>query len=165
MKNYVNGYSFPIFYIKNSNNVVTETIELALTGEDGLTEKFDLISIKHDLLNYTTSQKYLGHHVYFSLSYSEYSNLNNTLKIGKLIDYILNNQRIFLQPRADILGRVYEVIYTGDLQLGLNKGKIHAQGNKNIVLEFRTKSIQSRQLNIVNPNDLTIVLQDFVVVN
>ena len=165
MKNYVNGYDAPVIYIKNSNNVVTDTIELSLTGEDALTEKYELISISHSLLNYSTSTKYLGHHVYFSLSYSEYSNLENTLKIGKLIDYILNNQRIFLEPRKDIKSRVYEVIYTGDLQLGLNKGGIHAQGNKNIVLEFRTKNIQSQQINLVNPNDLTIVLQDFVVVN
>lgn len=164
MKNFVNGYSFPIFYIKDTNNNVTDKIELDLTGEDGLTEKYELISIKHDLLNYSTAQKYLGHHVYFSLSYSEYSSLENTLKIGKLIDYILNNQRIFLQPRADILSKVYELIYTGNLELGLNKGKIHAQGNKNIVLEFRTKNIQSQQINLINPNDLTIV-QDFIVVN
>ena len=163
MKQYVNGSSFPIFYVKDSGNNTTDTIALPLCGADGLTERFETVFIEHELQNYSSVKKFLGHHVYFNLSYSDYSNLDTTLKIGKLMNYILNNNRLVIQPRAEILSRSFSVIFTGnEFELGILKGGVRAGGNRGINLQFRTTKIQS-QITFVNPNDLTIPIDDFII--
>lgn len=163
MKQYVNGSSFPIFYIKDDNNNVIETIELPLCNADGLIERFETMFIEHELQNYSTVKKFLGHHIYFNLSYSEFHNLDTTLKIGKLMNYILENYRLVIQPRADIPSRSFSCIYSGNrFELGLLKGGIRAGGNRGINLEFRTKNIQS-QIQFVNPNDICIPIEDMII--
>ena len=108
MSNYINGYSTPQFKIYNSSNVEETTIDLNLCGQDGLMENYEFFSTRHNLLNYQENVNWYGFHINFNLSYSEYSDKTNALKIMKLINYIMNDYRIKIIPRTDLLRRQYD---------------------------------------------------------
>lgn len=161
MKNFITGHSYPLFKIYNGNTYI-EDISLNLCGVDGLKESYESFGVKHELLSFTTVTKWKGMHINFKLSYSEYSNKDNSLKIMKLLNYIINGYKIILYPRADILSRSFEVIFVGEpFELGIMKGGLHATGNKLITLSFKTKYLQT-SINWVDPDNISTPVE-FVV--
>jgi hypothetical protein len=154
MKKYVNGYREPKFIIKDIDNNLIENIVLDLTNEAGLIEENEFIYIKHNLLNGNTITKYDGFNINFTLNYDQYLSKTNTVKIDRLIYYILQNNIIDLQPRFEEYRRVFEVVYTGEpLTLGLLKGGLNSAGNYGYVLKFRTKY---KQIELINYDPDTI---------
>ncbi len=163
MAEYITGYSKPRFLIINSSGLIIDTIDLNLCGTDGLTENYEFYLAKHNLLNYSEVTYFYGYHINFNLSYSEYSNKTNSLAISKLINHILNNYKLIIVPRIDILNRYYNVNYTGDsITLNILNNGANSIGNKSIELNFRTSELQT-QMKWLNPDDLTITIDDFVV--
>lgn len=137
--NTVTGYSSPHFDIYYDDYTLLDSIDLKLCDSTGLTEDYEFISIEHNLIDYSTIQTYLGYYITFTLSYAEWSDAENSLKIKNLINYSLNNYRIFIQPRID-LARSFEVNMLRDgFSLGIMKNGIKAIGNTGIVLKYKTK--------------------------
>lgn len=164
MLQYINGYDKPKFIIMN-NNAFVDSIELNLTDSEGLTEQYEFIQIEHSLFNYSQTKYFAGFYIYFTLSYKSWSDAENSLKIKKLINYILSNiYTIYLIPRIDD-NRIYIVNYVGDgLQLNIMKNKINAIGNRGLELKFRTKD-KINKLDWTNPNVSTkTAIDDFATI-
>ena len=163
MGNFINGYSTPRILIKDINNNLIETVDLMLTGSDGLTEEYEFFYIEHNLINYSTVKTFKGYHINFNLSYTEYSPKSNSFKIMNLINYIFqNNYKLILYPRSEILSRYFEVNFSGNpLELGIMRGGSKAIGNHGIELNFRTKYLQTN-LNWLDPDDVITPLDDFI---
>jgi hypothetical protein len=156
--NYLLGQDVPRFKIYDSNWNEIETIDLMLCGLDGLEEKRDKRYIEHELLSGKISRKEIGHYKDFTLSYSDYSPIENSKKIEKIMDYFVEENypdyHIILYRNIDILTNHYEIIdTTDDLTINNMKHGIKAIGNRNLVLKFKTKYLQKR-LNWSDPNDV-----------
>jgi hypothetical protein len=155
----IGGNDRPKFFIYTKDGVKVDEILLDLCDEDGLTEEYEIKATEHNLYNYSTEIDYEGYHIYFSLSYNRYSNNENTLKIGKLLQHILTNKKIELMPRSDLNLVKYEVIYLIDknIEKGVLKGGNKSIGNRLITLTFRTKHLQ-RNINWYDPNNLYVAI-------
>ena len=159
---YVTGYSYPMFKIYSGTTLI-ESINLDYCGAEGLFETYELLGYEHNFTDYSTSQAIQGVHYYFDLSYSEYSDMTNSLKIKRIVNYAIDGNKIYIYPRADILNRFYEVILIRDnITLGILKGGILAAGNKGIKIKFRTKN-KLPYLDWLNVNDLTVV-NDYLII-
>lgn len=162
---FVNGYSEPRFVVRlQSNNSLVDTIDLDLTAEDGLIERYTPeMDIVHVLLSGEKTKRPKGYRITFELDYS-FSNRANTFKIASLLNYasaVTGNEatyKFILFPRVDVLSRFYEVIYIGEpVDLGIMKGGANAPGNKLIRIAFETVNLQN-QVGWLNPDDLTVPL-------
>lgn len=154
----IGGNDKPKFLIYTNDGNKIDEIQLNLCDDEGLIEEYELkVDSEHDLYNYSTEIEYAGFHIYFNLSYNRYSNNENTLKIGKLIQYILSNKKIELIPRIDVDIVKYEVICLIDnaIQKGVLKGGRKSIGNRLITLSFRTKHLQ-RDIKWYDPNNLYV---------
>lgn len=161
--NFVNGYSYPTFKVYDGTTFI-ESIALDYCGAEGLIENMEFITVQHNYTDYSTAQVIEGVHYYFDLSYSEYSNKTNTLKIKRILNYAIDGNKIFIYPRTDVLNRFFEVLLIPDnLTIGIAKGGISAIGNKHIKLKFRTKDLQA-YVNWVDPNDLTVCLWNYTII-
>jgi hypothetical protein len=171
MSGYINGYRYPRFIIYTSAGVFVETINMDLCGPDGLKETYDFNIIEVEQENMTVYQKSIGGRITFELNYSQHSSRNNSLNIGKLIDYILetHNYKIFLTPRIEYTWRNFEVVYTGNpIDLRISKGGSSARGMKDMILTFKTKE-KITDLNWWNPaldqyyittNEIRVLLEE-----
>lgn len=156
---YINGYSTPRFLIYDKINLSwIDTIDLNLCDSEGLIEDNKPIGINFDLIDYSTIPEWFGFHTYFKLSYSENSTKENSLKIKKLMNYFFSNDCIIkLIPRIDDIKRIKEIIFTGEnITIGIKKGGSKARGNRLIVLNFRTKDLETK-LDWTDPDERTIV--------
>lgn len=142
----VTGYKNPAFDIKTLNNQRVMYYELALCDEDGLTEEYEFLSVKHRLLNYQEVVKPKGIHYKFTLSYKSWSDHETLAKFCNMMDeytwnpYTYMNYRTFLIPRVDVPSRKFEVVYTGEpITLNLMKGYDKGLGNRGVEFVFQTK--------------------------
>lgn len=153
----LNGSGVTIFYIYTADGNLVDTLIMQECDEDGLTEEFEWLGKEHQRLNYSTSQRNDGYHIYFTLSFSEYSSDLNDVKIAKLFQHRLNNKRIIIQPRADVSLRKYDVIMNLDnsVKRGIQRGGVDSEGSRLTVLEFKTRNIQ-HDFNFYDPDNLWV---------
>jgi hypothetical protein len=147
------GWQNPLFVIK-LGTVEIDRIELMMTGSEGLIESYEDDTSIHKRMSGRLSTKRRGFYTNFSLSYLEYSPLDNQSKIKKIANYYYdeyNDYTIYLYPRKEILQSYYEVIFAKGFEQGIMKGGAQAKGNRLTKLEFKTVERQ-RQFNIVDPN-------------
>lgn len=134
----INGIGYPIFKIYN-NTTLIDTVELPLTGVNGLIEIAEEKAIQHNLITYKVIKSIQGWILHFKLSYVEFTNELTTQKIIKLLNYEKNNYTIQLTPRSDNLGRYFNV--TGEnsaVNIGVLKG---GNGNRLLELNYRTTEL------------------------
>lgn len=141
--NFINGWSYPIFKIYHpTKHYLVETISFPITNSDGLIETVEELKVKHLFLNYSYKEKIDGYRISWCLPYNEYVKKETMFKIQKILRYRKSNYRINLTPRADMLKRHFDVIYTGDtLDFGIKKGGTNAVGNRLVQISFTTKNI------------------------
>lgn len=156
--NYLLGQDIPRFKIYDSDWNEIETIDLMLCGLDGLEEKNPPQVIEHPLLIGKIVRKIIGRYKDFTLSYSDYSPIENSKKIEKIIDYFneINypNYHIILYPNIDIPTRWFEINdTTDDLTINNMKHGVKAIGNRGMVLKFQSKYLQNK-LKWTDPNDV-----------
>lgn len=167
MSNFVTGYSHPKFVIIDSAlNIHIDTIDLDLTNESGFTE---IMSPTNDVVHYMITGekrvKSFGFRARFTLDYSGCLSKLNALKIEKIWDYWLQEDingdkknQIILYPRADILSRFYEVVYSGEpVQINISAGE--KKFNKNFIWEWHSRYLV--QWNWIDPDDIIIPLKGF----
>jgi len=161
---YINGYSYPIFRIYSSVGVLLDTIELTLTGRDGLREKYNELNIRHEFLNYSRKKSFQGVHIDFTLNYSEFTNKTTSLKIFNLLNYEAQGKIIYLQPRADIGSRSFEVIGMNDtIELGILKGGVNAGGNYGITLNYTTANKET-YYRVTDPSNVELPLDNLTII-
>jgi len=160
LADYINGYSFPRFRILDASNNITEEIDLELTNSDGLIENYIDNDIQHILeLDKEIVKVRRGgkRRIEFTLHYNQRFQKALGLKIQRILNYEQNGFKIFLIPRSDVLGRSFEVVYSGDeFQIGINRGGAYAQSNKMLVMKWVTKRIELP--NWIDPDDIYIPL-------
>ena len=165
MSNFVNGYSYPIFRIYSSAGVLLDTIELPLTGKDGLREKFNELSIRHEFLNYSRRKSFQGLHIDFTLNYSEFTNKTTSAKIFHLLNYETQGKTIHLQPRADVGARNFEVIgFNDSIELGILKGGQYASGNHGITLNYST-AVKQDYYQVTDPDNVAISIDNLTTIS
>jgi hypothetical protein len=132
----INGIGYPIFKIYLSGSFV-EDIELPLTNKTGLIELYEEKSITHELNSHTTLKTIDGWKIYFKLYYNEFTSKTTTQKIIRLLNLEKNGYTIYLVPRNDNLGRVFEVVgLNNQINLGVLK-----DANRLIELNYVTKNL------------------------
>lgn len=163
MATYVNGYSYPMFKIFTSTGTLIESINLDYCGNEGLVETVEFISVKHNYTDYSTAMTFSGVHYYFDLSYVDYSDKTNTLAIKRILNYAIDGNKIILYPRSDVLCRMFEVLLISDnISIGIMKGGYYSVGNRLLKIKFRTKDLQP-YVDFVNPDDLAVILDDYII--
>lgn len=153
MANFLNGWRHPVFKIYN-NNILLDTIDLPITGAEGLIETIQDRKIEHELLNFSIYQKVYGFTIVWQLPYTEYANKATMKKIQNLLRYHKSGYDIVLTPRADIPRRHFPVVYTGDeLAHGIKKGGANSVGNRLVNIEFTTKYLLDDP-NWIDPDEI-----------
>lgn len=150
MSDYINGYSYPRFIIKNySTNATVDTLDFPLTMENGLIEdsyedfrRIELESGKY--IDYGNK----GTRLIFTLDYSSYARTAMMLDIQTLYNYFAQptTYKILLIPRIDEQARYFEVRLheQGAFSLGIRKGGANAISNRLPVLRFITTDLVNR---------------------
>lgn len=163
MTNIINGYSFPRFRILNSSNELIQEIDLDVTNSDGFVESYADEDYTHILEKDKEIKKvYIGERITFTLHYNDFVYKDNALKIQTIRKYEKTGFKIILIPRSDVLGRNFQVVYTGESELGINKGGEYANTNRLIEAKWVTKKVVDR--NWLDSNDLYATFQNFAVV-
>lgn len=143
MSTTITGHGQPRFAIRDSLGYLVEIITLPQTNENGFIETYEERFIEHEFLNYNYERKLIGVHINFTFNYDTFISMQTGIKIGKLLRYGLNNYRIFLTPRIDIPSRYYEVIgQNNSLELKVLRGGIYSNGNKGVILKYKTRFLQ-----------------------
>lgn len=148
MSDYINGVSYPIFHIytigatSREGGEYVETIELPLCMEGGLVEEYAEDFKRIELENgYKVDYDNRAANIIFSLDYSTYVKKDDLFKIDRLCYYNSRPEdfKIILVPRADALGRYFEVRFLdAAFSLGVHKGGSNAIGNRLPVIKFVT---------------------------
>lgn len=165
----IGGNGKPKFLIYTiDGNKIDELLLDLTTYPEGLTEEYEYLEdYNHEFYDLSTDIKFDSFHIYFSLSYSEFSSNENTLKIRKLNQYITSNKKIVLIPRIDVEFVRYEVIPLKDNKIKKNVlvGGSNAKGNKISNLQFRTKYPQ-KNWQWYDPSNLYVMFDfdDFAIV-
>lgn len=124
----LNGYKEPRIQVLDEAGNILNTYLLALCGEDGLARTFETYPIIHDMTSGEIKVKHRKVRNLYTLSYSQFSDTSNTIKILDIVNQILLNKRIVLTPRIDVVELREEVVCTNkdleDIQLKL----LHNQG-------------------------------------
>lgn len=145
----LNGYQQPRIQILDSTGAVVETYNLDLCGEDGLIRTFDSFPIVHNVVGGEMKVKHRKIRNKYVLHYSKYSSNENTEKILSIINRVLNNKKIILTPRVDVVELKEEVVcVNSDLQdiklkLMVNRGE-NTKGFEGIILRFTGKYKQTQ---------------------
>lgn len=151
--NAINGIGYPIFKIYSGTTFV-ENIELPLTNKQGLIESYEEKSITHELTNHSTLKTIDGWKIYFKLYYNDWSDKLTGQKILRLLNLEKNGYTIYLTPRNDALGRVFQV--TG-LNNQINIGILsQGGGNRLIELNYVTTNLVT-QLTAIDVGDNIVV--------
>lgn len=140
---FVNGWKNPVFKLYNLNNDGSViTIELPITGSEGLLESTQELKLSQEFTDYSFLDQVYGYRITWTLPYSEYAHKDTMLKIQNIMRYRKLGYRIILIPRADVPQRRFEVIYTGDsLEYGIKKGGANAVGNRGVSIHWTTKNL------------------------
>lgn len=156
MTNFVNGWRHPIFRIYN-NSILIDTIELPITGVEGLVETIRERRIQHELTDFTLLHKVFGFTISWNLPYSEYANKVTMLNIQQILRYHKAGYKIILIPRADLPRRNFEVLYTGEeIEMGIKKGGSAAVGNRLVNIQFTTKYLLD-DFNWIDPDTIQYI--------
>ncbi len=146
----INGHKNPLFKLVKDSSTYSG-VELPLTNSAGLVEDYEIVKIKHDLLqtgsngnnNVKTVQKILGYRIYWTLYYNEFITGESLLLIKQILEHEKSGGTLMLTPRADHKAREFEV-YTSmnNFSLGLRKGGAKAKFHRLPVLQFATVNIE-----------------------
>jgi len=146
----INGYKNPVFRLINKTGGYIN-VELPLTNSGGLVEDYEIVKIKHDLLqtdsegnyNIKTVQKILGYRIFWTLHYNEFITGESLLLIQQIIEHEKSGGKIMLIPRLDYEARGFEVYTSMDnFSLGLRRGGAKAKFHRLPVLRFATVNIE-----------------------
>lgn len=173
MSEFLTGCEYPVFKIYDSaTEILIETIQLDLTGSGGLIET---VTSPHDtihrLITGEIAVQTSSDRITFTMDYSDMLNKENGLKIYDIWKYwkekdMFGNQKnkIILYPRAEILNRFFEVVYTGEgFELGISRGDIQAV-NTRFIWQWTTKFLVD--INWQDVDDIyNVVLTRFYVEN
>lgn len=153
-KRFINGYSeaYVDFY-HPVTNVRTERIQLPETDADGLIETWTETMLMDTLLSGEVLYESLYWHGNFDFSFRQMTEVEESMIINKVFTYQHDGYKIVLTPNKDLLQRYFRVCRVGDIQTGLLKGGINAQGNKLMNLTFITLEPQTSP-NWINPSDI-----------
>lgn len=159
MSNYMNGYSYPVVIVKDiSSDATIEEIELDMCGAAGMTEEYEETFKRNELEKQRkiVDYNFEGSRITFVLDYSEYVRKANLTAIETILAYNSQPETYYLvlRPRADILGREFEVRCEGNYSLGIMKGGARAPGNRLPVIRFTTVYSQSK--NFVDPDTVAV---------
>lgn len=147
---YINGVSFPIFEIRSLANVLVETITFPLCQENGLTEDYEEDFKRVELQSgEIVDYDFKGSRIRFELDYSSFANADTILDVEKLFYYntLPESYKIMIIPRADLKARRFEVkLDDGKYSLGVLKGGVNSQGNKNMIIRFVSKIPQGKNM-------------------
>lgn len=142
MGNYVSGCEYPIFSIRNSTGQEEQRIELDLTMEGGLVESYADNSIKKFNIKGDGRKINQKKRVTFTLHYDSNSKKANTLSLQAIINAEENGKKIWLYPRADLMSRNFEVMFTGTpFDIGINTGGNNTPGNRLLILSWETRKL------------------------
>lgn len=154
--NFINGWKWPIFKVYDplNNYQLLTTISLPIVNASGLIEKVQTLSITHEFNSRKLVQRILGFRIIWTLPYDEYANADTMLMIQEILRHCKSGRKIVLTPRADLLTRSFEVIYTGEeLEMGIKRGGAGAAGNRLTIIEFTTKNIVD-DIGWINTSDI-----------
>lgn len=150
MYNYVTGYSYPLFKIRDiSTNALIDTIELDLCmSPGGLTEEYSEDFKRVELYDGTLkTYDVRGCRIIFSLDYASYVRADNLFLIEQIFSYASQPElyKIQLYPRYDNRVRFFDVmLLDGAYSLGLLPGGSNTQGHKLPVIKFITTELVSK---------------------
>ncbi len=146
----INGYKNPLFKLVYKTGAYA-FIELPLTNSGGLVEDYEIVKIKHDLLqsgangsyNIMTVQKILGYKIYWTLHYNEFITGEALLLVKQILDHEKSGNKLMLIPRSDCKAREFEIYTSMDnFSLGLRKGGAKSKFHRLPVLQFATVNIE-----------------------
>ena len=139
MNDIINGCRNPRFILYRPGEG-PRLVELPLTSEKGLVESYEIKSLNHRLVDYTTLTKVHGCIIHFTLHYDSFVNSAALMKVKDIIDCLIEGGTIEIVPRTDMPWRKFEVYLSGGkIDLALLKGYSSAKGHRLPVLEFTTK--------------------------
>jgi hypothetical protein len=164
MTNYINGYGNPRFLIRESlSGTLIESIDINKLVYEGLIESYEDEDIIHRTAKGTIHKIPRSTRIRFTISYADYIQKDNLLKIQRILNYEKSGKSIFLVPRSDVLSRFFEVVYSGDsFDLGLWMGGHKAPANRLPVLSWVTRN--RVEANWLDPDDINIPLDDFIAI-
>lgn len=146
----INGYKNPLFKLVNKTGAYA-VVELPLTNSGGLVEDYEIVKIKHDLLqsgtngsyNVKTVQKILGYRIFWTLYYNEFITGESLMLFKQILDHEKSGGKLLIIPRRDCTAREFE-IYTSmnNFSLGLGKGGAKAKYHRLPVLQFAAVNIE-----------------------
>lgn len=133
-KNFVNGYNAPVFIING-----TTRIEFNRRYQF-LSEYFEEDIIEHQDIAGENFQKFRFIHISWSFDFSQLLDKDNALKIQTLLIALYSGANVVVVPHKDFPERYYDILISpGSKSINLHYGGRKAFGNKDFVVEFKTK--------------------------
>lgn len=168
---YINGYDAPKFVIRNAEtNDFVASFVLDLQNIGGMQESYEYAgNISHLKADYSKSVKTRNPRIIFSMDYSSYTDMENSMKIDSIMNYWDQEDsnhnkiyRIILYPFSDNPYRSFEVNYTGEtFDWSPMIGSSKRTGDRIIGWRWETKQLVPRNWMLINIDAQVIAFNNF----
>lgn len=171
LQQYINGYDASKFVIRDRvTGELVNSITLDLTNLGGFNESYEYPgNITHVKADYSEAVKSRPCRIIFSLDYSNYTDMTNSMKIDSIMNYWEQEDSnhvklydIILYPFSDNPYRFFTVNYTGDsFSWSPMSGGSVRTGDKIINWSWKTKELANRNWGLVNIDTQVIAFNNF----